>query len=296
MTPNRLQILECIYKLEGRWQDRHGLIHTRPVGEDGEPATLNGVLYTGIVYAMIERAAEKAGCQNDPEIVEFLVELNDAILACLEPKYPMVSRSPTNQDQEGPDDYKGLSVWAAYSPNGQIAASDLLILAENSSVKLKWYLPRLRRWLNNSGTPDRVFDDLPADASFLTKLLWFTIAPWGKKVWLSPWMGRFPALTAAFEAVVGRKPSWIPSLFTFLTVGQQALFGNSKKPDSWYMDWTVIVCNEISSKPSKLVKLVEGLWFKRLHKLYPNGMRDVWKQYVGPEHAEDFPLGQFFQE
>jgi hypothetical protein len=298
MKPTKEQILDCINQLKSRWQDRWGLIHTVPVGEDKSPSTLNGVLYTGIIFAMIDRAAHEAGCEYDEEIVDFLTSLISAVWACLEPKYPLVSRTPTNQDQEGPDDYKGLTAMLARIPFSEDLANEILVYGENKdsgSVKLRWWLPRLYRWLNNSGTPDRIFDRLENGVSFWKKLTWSLVAPWGYRAWLQPWMGRFPAITFSLEANAGKKPRLVPVLFAAGSLMIQALFGNNKKPDSWYMDWTIIVCNENAKFPSKIVTWCAKKWYRRLFAVYPRGMRDVWKQYCGP-YGEEFPLSRFFLE
>lgn len=289
----RDEILECINQLRSGWQDKYGLIHTIPVGPDKEPSTLNGVLYTGIVYAMIDRASIAAGIEYDDEIVGFLIHLMDAVHGCLEPKYPLPCRTPTNRDQEGPDDYKGLTVMAALAPT--CISGDILEYGEgsNGSVKLRWWIPRLRRWLNNTDDQSRLYDKLDTNASFLTKLLYWPLAPWGYKPWLEPWMGRFPAITFALEVGAGHKPSFLGTAFAAGGLLLQAVTGSSSKPDSWYMDWTLVVANENSAVRSKLVSLCSKVWHKRLRKFYPNGMKDVWKQYCGV-YGDQFPLSKFF--
>lgn len=290
---DKQQIIDCINQLKDGWQDKYGLIHTVPVGPDKEPTTLNGVLYTGIVFAMIDRAATAANIEYDDEIVGFLIHLLDAVNECIDPKFPLPCRTPTNRDQEGPDDYKGLTAMFAFSPHP--VAEDILIYGEDkkNSVKLRPWIPRLYRWLNNSDTPDRLFDKLPEGSSLLTKLLYLPVAPWGYRPWLEPWMGRFPAITFSLQLNAGRKPGLIPTIFAAGSLLLQALFGSSSKPDSWYMDWTLIVANDVSLTKSKLVSACSKLWYRKLYKVYPNGMKDVWKQYCGA-HGDSFPLSKFF--
>jgi hypothetical protein len=291
MTKN--DIIECINQLKSRWQDKNGLIHTIPIGSDGEPTTLNGVLYTGIVYAMIDRASIAAKIEYDDEIVSFLIQLMDAVYGCLEPKYPLLCRTSTNRDQEGPDDYKGLTAMYTFAPG--CVSSDILDYGKgsNGTIKLRWWIPKLYRWLNNTNNEFRLYDKLDLNSNFFTKLLYWPFAPWGYKPWLEPWMGRFPAITFALEVNSHRKPSFLGTFFAAGGLLLQAIFGNSSKPDSWYMDWTLVIANEHSPTQSKLVSLCSKFWYKRLYKIYPNGMKGVWKQYCGV-YGDQFPLSKFF--
>ena len=290
------ELLQCIRDLNRDWRCKYGLLHTRKVeGEDRNNPTLNGVLYTGIATAMVMLAAAKLEMEEDPEVQQFVWMAKAAFDRCAARYYPLINRTPENQDQQGPDDYKGLCAFLATSRD-VVWARDLLDKGAVSSVKLRPWLPKLGRWLNNSGRQDRVYDQLPSDTKRYMKIIWSLTAPYGSKPWVAPWLGRFPALTESLEATAERSARFIPTVFSFLSIMQQALIGNNKKPDSWYMDWTIIVAAKMDKTPNRLLAFASKLWFKRLKKLYPNGLKDVWRDYVEPPYKESFPLARFFYE
>lgn len=243
---------------------------------------------------MVALAARKLEMESHPEVKNFIWLSAVAFERCAI-KYPMINRIPTNQDQQGPDDYKGLCVYlAVFGIEGW--ARDLLDFGANSSERLRPWLPKLGRWLNNSGQPDRKYTPLPEDASKLSKILYTPLAPYGYKPWVSPWMGRFPAITETLEATAKRPARIIPTLFSFGSLMQQALFGNKDKPDSWYMDWTIVMSVKMNKSSSFVLRFASKLWFKKLYELYPNGLADVWRDYVEPQYRDDFPLARFFYD
>jgi hypothetical protein len=254
----------------------------------GQPSTLNGVLYTGITYAMIERAAAASGMSGDPTVVAFLDSMNNAMHECLEPAYPMPSRTPSNRDQEGPDDYHGLSAWCSCAPNGQQVASDLLAYGSKTT---KWFkVLRCGRWLDNT-SQKIAYADI-SSSSFLTKLLNWPVAPWGSKPILDPWFGRFPGLTFSFRQASGKFPIPFMSMFAAGGLLIDSIFGSST-PSNWYFDWATIVTNENAKHKSVAITLISKLWRRKLHKEYSNGMMGVWAAYSG---NSNFPLANFFQE
>jgi hypothetical protein len=292
---NTAEAEKAIDELRADWQCKWGLIHSNPVGPDKNPSTLNGVLVTGITVAMLLSAQKRELLILTEKISDFILECQQAIIMCHQDKYPLICRTPENQDQQGPDDYKGyVAMRTLLNETSQL--QDLADLgAKTSSNRHRPWLPKLGRWVNNSTQKDRLYTKLPDNASFLDKLKNLPFAPWGYKPWVGPWHGRFPALTWQIEAGAKNRPAWWKMLWAFLSLAEQALLGNAKKPDRWSMDWTIIVVNRHCLEKSSMVSWISDRWFKKLHKLYPRGIKDVWAAYT-IQHPQGHPLSRFFIE
>lgn len=285
---------QMIDEINAGWRCKHGLIHTNPVGPDKEPSTLNGAIYTGIVVGMLESAILRYFIMKTSKIEEFLKSCDAAMQTLHQDKYPMICRTMTNTDQQGPDDYKGYVTFCNFRRR-KYQITDLLEYSEVSHKTLKGLISfKAFRWLNNSRDNERIYD-IDLDSPWYYKIIYRLVSPANLKPWIAPWMGRFPALIWQMEATVNRKSPLWRVLWTGFSLAEQAFFGNKKKPDRWYMDWNIVATNRHSTVKSRTLTFLSKLWLKKLYKLYPNGMKQVWADYT-VQHNSSFPLAKFFIE
>lgn len=211
--------------------DSWGFVHTRRVGPDRKPSTMNGVTYTS--YAAILLALH--GYLQDPRAFAFIMRSS-----MVEPG--LLKRHPTYRpgDQEGVDDYLALACACAILGEPTLPAQ-ILEYGRRTSVRLGPL--KLRYWYSNVAPGQLRHRD-------------------GRINW-SAYMGRFPALLCMLQWAtrdLKEKPSAALRSYLAASIVKAAL-ELPKHQDAVFQTWCLIKAHEAVGAPSRAVRLASGLWW-----------------------------------
>jgi hypothetical protein len=179
-----------------------------------------------------------------------LQDYQDRLYECID-GHGMLNRAPDDPDQEGPDDYYGVT-------NGCMEMGIV-----SAPRKFLWALIRYLGCLNNNAPGIWTLDSFLARqpqlvCSILSAAFPSIVNPlhWAIRILASP-LYLISALVLAFSCI-GAKPG---------------------DCDAWRLTWHLGNC---VSKVSLMNWLAYKLWLWRLHKVCPNGMKDVAAGYYQP--------------
>jgi hypothetical protein len=250
------------------YTDKYGLI--QPQKQPNESG--NGLLYTSEYIVTLA----KLGQLETDDKVKYL----GAIMSS-EVQPGLFKRNPEafTNDIEAIDDYIGLA--AGSKAANRLIAQRILKYGREHKFLLK---DIISDYLNRS---DSSFH-LPL--IFVSKLfgnikvgyVYNNLEP--NKANSEVWFGRFPQLIASLKWAAGEEPTLFEKVYTALVI---ATSGNKNDTNTFILSDLVVYC----SQGSWLCRQVAKIWKWRLYKMYPNGMKDVYKQYFGA----DYPLSNYIE-
>lgn len=213
----------------------------------------NGLLYTSYYYTYLDMygVLTDADRQRWTQIVQACRK--DGING-------LYNRTPTKTDQEGPDDYYGITMSASPRVTETQMASDVFQYGQNN------YVLAVVNWVFNNQNPGQF--------SF------------------SAWMGRQPQFVAHVEMAVDRlpemwrRPVWMLTLLLSKT-------GNPDGNQEIVLNWPLAA--NVNPKLFGM-RMVAKDWKRRVQRNYANGMKQVFSTYFNnPSHplavwaVTDFP-------
>lgn len=100
------------------------------------------------------------------------------------------------------------------------------------------------------------------------------------------WLGRSPSFVAHVDWGAGETPSWFHRLAWAVAV---AFSGSMHSQDEWVLSWCLI---QVAGNKSWLERLATRIYYRRLYKNFPRGLKDVFAIYFkDPEH----PLSKWWK-
>lgn len=235
-----------IRKEFSEYRDPYGLI--QPYKNPGTGASGNGVLYTAEYIAVLWENK----LLNDNDEVEFL----DSMWNC-EVCPGLIKRSPTNGDQEGPDDYIGITA-ASWMLSGftQCIAENILEYGEKNN------------WVYNNVKPG-------------------TNEDWDGKFNASAQMGRFPAMICHFYWCAKKTPPMWRQVWWVLAL-LWATAQPAKNHDNWILSWFMV---QVAKGKNWFCDCAISIFEFQLKRLFPGGMKQLFSEYFqNPEH----PISKYF--
>lgn len=227
--------------------DPNGLVTVNPY-KTPDDSTGNGVLYLSEFVTICELTGEI-------DIVDDLdSDYHAAIQRCMPVAYGLLHRSPTHQDQIGPDDYIGMFVgaWATRKP----------YLAEATIT----YALSHFGFLNN---------EVPGTYRKRD----------GRFNW-SAFLVRQPQLIAAAYWAADKKAPIFTTLWTAATIALAGFRTDLGNTDSRILAWML---SRMAREKSWLCKKATKVFERRLLRDYENGMKDIFTKYFNKEH----PLAKY---
>ncbi|MCX9024611.1 MAG: hypothetical protein OIN85_00780 [Candidatus Methanoperedens sp.] len=221
--------------------------------KEGERGSDNGVMFTSEYIIMLLYIMRDS--PYDPFAhLDTLMECeykSMALWKCLK-SWGLLSRAPGDPDQEGPDDYYGYC--AALKVMRESLPWHQSVGAFESGLGLLWHGITHLGFFNNTD-----------------KFNW------------SAFLWRQPQMVAAMASAAGL--GWIPFFWPFyliaaLVIATSCIWAPRSDTDARRLSWLLIQ----ATKSSPLCWLASKLWYRRLYKTYPNGMKDVAALYYCGGH------------
>lgn len=164
----------------------------------------------------------------------------------------LLARAPDcNGDQEGPDNHYGL------------LAASVVLNKPNLPYDILQYGKAHWGWYNNQ---------MPGTVRTKDGRINWTAFQWRQLQLLTA------MLTASKQLRFYHFPLVV---FTALVIATSCMNVDKGNSDARILSWLLIL---IMSPSSLLCRCASKLWTKRLFNTYPNGMKDVFNIYFGPEH------------
>lgn len=226
--------------------DCEGLV-SPSIPQPNTPGSNNGVMYTSEMIMMLIANKEA----NSSDVFYYLNKIN----SCMK-RDGLLGRHPGGTgDQEGPDDY------LAYA-----AALDLIQTVSNQEAD-EFNIVRAR--------------------TMARRIVLYGLEHLGNMNNVSPknwswtaFLGRQPQLTAAF--LWASKISIPAPLRIYVAASIIAsAFNKDLGVDSWRLSWLLV---QIAKRHSWICRQASKLWYRRLYKKFPNGMKDVASVYYQAGH------------
>jgi hypothetical protein len=240
------------------YEDRFGLIHWQRVNGQRDPSSGNGLLTTSIFYALRKLRGE----QMDSDRLAF----HSALTRC-EKEFGLLRRSPSNDDQEGIDDYLG--VLAASVVLGSRLLPQAICLRGKRFRPAVWG-PLRWPWFYNNETPG-------------------TIRHRDGRINWSAWLGRHPSFVPLVRLSAGETLGCLDWTRLSATIWW-GTWARKTDQDAWMLTWLLIQAIWAAGRehPDHVDSAI-GLWWKTYEKkLGPGGLGQI---YIGdPEH----PIRKFW--
>lgn len=239
--------------------DRDGLVQPMAYPPNFN-ASGNGLLYTAEMYIILARTH----VLNAHDLKKF-----ESIIMSCEVERGLLKRSPTHGDQEGPDDYIG------------VTAASYILNRTSDNMSGMWRNDIAQRILEYG---ERVKVEYPPCLSF--NYVYNNVKPGtskhpdGRTNW-SALFARMPQVVAHLKLAAKQQPSTIE-----MFVWQQSVMGCHDKPKndqtarilSWLMVMTGHGQNDTCDRTT-------AEWYRRLKSQFPGGMRQVVAEYFqNPDH------------
>lgn len=168
----------------------------------------------------------------------------------------LLKRGPNHPDQEGPDDY--IAVTAASAHLLRMLAGQVLSYGQNNPFK---FGPLTLHWNYCNVCPEPVLHR-------------------------SSWMGRSPSFVAHLHYAAGLSASWFSAIGWCVAV-LLSCFRPKSDQDARTLSWFLVATAELENRHPWVRRFF--LW--KLHRDFPNGMRDVIGNYF---QNREHPLAKYW--
>jgi len=223
-------------------------------------ASGNGLVYTAYYLALLQARGELTD--------EVQVLAACGVFTCRKAGYPgLYTRAAGHPDQEGPDDYIGLSAIAALASRPEIAKE--IIQYGQAPVLLKGVLAG-SQYDKFSEIGDALFGNIAVTYNYNN------VVP--GTMHRSSWLGRQPQVIASLEWAAGLSPPLWRRLYWFVVVCASG--SKTSRTQDWMLSWLLIV---VAGDKTWLNRLASAIWWRRL-KRNVGSLQTVFQSYFGPEH------------
>ncbi|MFL6417203.1 MAG: hypothetical protein ACJ74Y_16200 [Bryobacteraceae bacterium] len=270
------------------YRDRYGLIHTKkPDDPNRDPKTNNGLLYTAEACTIMQAL----GVPFPRDVI-----LN-AYHAC-QREPGLYNHSPTNHTDQGSiDDYIGIGAIAGICKFSELA-KEILDYGESiipAPVLDGGIFKHATGWLallkNGLGA---------LKPGHLVPYNYNNVNP--GQFTAQSWFGKSPGVVVHWKIAARRQPTptemalWAGTLlYSGIQNELPPAFHDSAERDHFLQSWLMVLTYRTSGYRATVADAAVALWWDRLRKKWPGGIREVMREYVSVDQDEN-PLCIFIDD